>query len=102
MFTNPEGHFGFVISLSDEFFSKQIDKGFYGNNDIRRKQNDLGNAPRLLLKVKLPPGFTKNDIGLPPFLPSDHDLGHLPQPVTTLVSIASDDFPAGWSASPDR
>ena len=102
MFTNPAGHFGFMISLSDEFFAKQIDKGFYSNNDIRRKQNDLGNAPRLLVKVKLPPGSTKNDIRLPAFLPPDHDLGHLPQPVTTLVSVASDDFPAEWNASPDR
>ena len=101
MFANPSAHYGFMIGLRDGFFANQIEKGFYANNDIRRKQNDLGLSPRLLLKVRLPAGKRINDVTMP-FLPTDHDLGKLPMPVTMVRFAQSDGFPSDWNVSPNQ
>lgn len=94
-------HFGFVVSHHDPSSGRQVEKGFSSNNDISRKQNDQGRAPRLLLKIKLPPGATTSDIVLP-FLPADHDLERLAQPVLMMRFVQADEFPASWQASPER
>jgi hypothetical protein len=101
MFANPSTHYGFMIGMADGFFSNQIEKGFYGNNDIRRKQDDLGLSPRLLLKVRLPQGKTMNDVTLP-FLPTDNDLGRIPKPVTMVRFVQTDEFPTDWNVSPNQ
>jgi hypothetical protein len=100
VFDNPSSHYGFMLSMPDGFFSTQIEKGFYSNNDIRRKQDDLGLSPRLLLKVKLPAGKTMNDITLP-FLATDNDLGNLPRPIRMVNIVQTDEFPDDWKVSPN-
>jgi hypothetical protein len=100
MIANSSAYNGFVIWLDDGSFPQQVEKGFYSDNDIRRKQNDLGLAPRLLVRVKLPDGKSTDDITLP-FLPSGHDLQNLPQPVTTLRFTRSDSWPTEWNVSPN-
>lgn len=101
MFNNPSSHYGFMIGLPDGFFAKQVEKGFYGNNDIRRKQDDLGLSPRLLMKVKLPAGKTTSDVMMP-FLPTDNDLKNLPRPVTMVRFVQADEFPSDWKVSPNQ
>lgn len=100
MFNNPSSNYGFEISLPNTG-AAHVEKGFYSNNDFHRKQNDLGLSPRLVMKIKLPPGKTMNDIRLP-FLPADHDFKRLPQPVTTVNLVQSGEFPQDWNVSPQR
>jgi hypothetical protein len=97
MMANPSAYNGFVVWL-DNPFPQQVEKGFYSDNDIRRKQNDLGLAPRLLVRIKLPEGKSTDDITLP-FLPSGHDLQNLPQPITTLRFVKSDTWPSDWNTT---
>lgn len=59
MITN--GNFnGFLLSI--QTFEPGYDKGFYSGNHKSRTLADLGLAPRLLLRVKLPAGTTTNDV----------------------------------------
>lgn len=51
---------GFLISLLSP--NPGYEKGFYSGNHRSRTLNDLGLAPRLLLRVKLPDGFDTNDV----------------------------------------
>jgi len=101
MFMNPSSHYGFLVALEDGFFANQIEKGFYANNDIRRKQDDLGLSPRLVMKVKLPAGKSTNDVTMP-FLPTDNDLKNLPRPVTMVRFVQADEFPSDWKVSPNQ
>lgn len=100
MISDPSTNYGFVISYRESFMERQLDKGFYSNNDHRRKQNDLGLSPRLLVKIKLPPGKTTDDMRLG-FLPTDHDLGAIPQPIVMVRFTGSDAWPPDWNVTPD-
>ncbi|MGD2110866.1 MAG: hypothetical protein PVI86_15920 [Phycisphaerae bacterium] len=61
---------GWVLYWNESYRNKD----FWSNNHPSRTRNSLGFAPRLLLRVELPPGATAADIVFPP-LPSDNDLG---------------------------
>lgn len=99
MIGDPARHHGFVISRSELFMDRQVEKGFYSNNDYRRKQNDMGLSPRLLVKIKLPAGKTTADMNLG-FLPGDHDLGGMPQPILMVRVVGSKEWPADWNVTP--
>ncbi|MBC8144697.1 MAG: DNRLRE domain-containing protein [bacterium] len=98
MIATPDAIHGFAIWYADAS-GRQVEKGFYSNNDIRRKQTDLGLSPRLVVKVRFPSGKGTSDATLP-FLPADHDLKSLPQPVTTVNFRAGSAWPADWNVSP--
>ncbi len=100
MIADPSTNYGFVISYRENFMERQLDKGFYSNNDYRRKQNDLGLSPRLLVRIKLPPGKTTDDMRLG-FLPANNDLGGIQQPITMVRFIGSDSWPQDWNVSPN-
>ncbi len=51
---------GFLVSIQS--YEPGYDKGFCSGNHKSRTLTDLGLAPRLLLKVKLPAGFTTDDV----------------------------------------
>lgn len=99
-YADPQNYFGYRITLPSEFFNKQIEKGFYSNNDRRRTTTDMGLSPRLLLKVKLPANTTTSDIRLP-FLPVGNDLGDLGQPILMAQFVQGSQFPDTWEASPE-
>ena len=99
IFANPSTFFGFTFWWSQQMNGGLgIEKGFYSNNDLSRTQNDLGKAPRLLLKLKLPSGKTTNDITLPFFAP-DNDLTNLPRPTTMMLFRSGSDWPSDWNVS---
>jgi hypothetical protein len=91
-------HHGFLVWYRDPS-GRQVEKGFYSNNDVRRKQNDLGLAPRLLIRVRLPEGKTVADVKLPPFLAADTDIT-LARPITMLQTRQSATWPTDWNVSP--
>ena len=72
-----------------------MQKGFYSNNDVRRRVNDLGLSPRLLIKVRLPAGATPADVTIPP-LPADTDLPFPGQTVLMALIQTGADWPAQW------
>lgn len=90
-YANQDKIHGYVVSYRRQTAHR---KGFSSNQDFSRKQNDLGKAPRLLLRVKLPAGSTTSDVTLP-FLAADTDLT-LPRPVTTVRFSVSSTWPADW------
>ncbi|MCC7437514.1 MAG: DNRLRE domain-containing protein [Armatimonadetes bacterium] len=98
LITQPNNHYGFVVSLGQVF---GVEKGFYSNNDIRRKRDDMGLSPRMVMKIRLPAGKTTQDIQMP-FLSPDHDFSKLVQPITTIRFSPSNDYPADWNVSPNR
>jgi hypothetical protein len=98
-FENPSTNHGILVYWRSTL-GLGIEKGFYGNNDIRRKQNDPGPAPRLLVRIKLPEGKTTNDITLP-YLAADTDLDQ-PRPVTTVLFRKGGTWPADWSVAPKQ
>ena len=98
MIASPSTNYGFVVWYQDPT-GRQVEKGFYSNNDGRRTQTSLGLSPRIVMKVRFAPGTGTADVTLP-FLPSDHDLGHLPQPITTVLYRAGSDWPTDWNVSP--
>jgi hypothetical protein len=51
---------GFLVSIQS--FDPGYDKGFHSPQTRTRTLTDLGLAPRLLLRVTLPAGFTTNDV----------------------------------------
>ena len=57
---DPSTFQGFLIYISN--FEPGYQKGFYSGNHKSRTINDLGFAPRLLLKVSLPDGYTTSDV----------------------------------------
>ncbi|MBX3744933.1 MAG: DNRLRE domain-containing protein [Verrucomicrobiae bacterium] len=97
IFANAAAHEGFIIFTPVQ---PSQQKAFLSNNHSSRTANDLGLAPRLLVRVKLPPGTTAADIRIPP-LPADNDLGALGVHVLLVaVADAADDlepFPAAWN-----
>lgn len=72
-----------------------IEKGFASANDSSRTEDDLGLAPRLLIRAQLPPGVTINSRTYRTFQPSE-DLGRLPQPVLMSIGEASASWPSSW------
>lgn len=100
LITQSSGHYGFVVSLG-QVFGAGVEKGFYSNNDIRRKRDDLGLSPRMVMKIRLPAGKTTKDIQMP-FLSPDHDFSKLVQPITTIRFSPGSDYPADWNVSPNR
>ena len=84
---------------------RPIEKGLASNNDFSRRQNDLGIAPRLLVRAVLPPGTSVLSRSTRNFLPAQ-DLGRLGQPV--LMSIAEPTtstpgtWPPSWQVSPEK
>lgn len=97
MIASPSSNHGFLVWYRDPS-GRQLEKGFYSNNDNRRRQNDLGLAPRLLMRVKLPPGTSAADMVLG-FLPPDSDLTP-PRPITMVRTRQSEQWPADWNVSP--
>ena len=75
-----------------------IEKGFASANDVSRTEDNLGLAPRLLIKAQLPPGITINSRTFRTFQPSE-DLGRLPQPVLTSMGEATVTWPSSWQVS---
>jgi hypothetical protein len=97
MLASPSTNHGFIVWYQDPS-GRQVDKGFYSNNDYRRKQNDLGLSPRLLIRVKLPAGKTAADLQIG-YLAADHDLGALAQPVTMVRVTTISTWPADWNVT---
>lgn len=95
MFANPSTNFGFAVYWPT--MNPPTEKGFYGINDIRRKRNDLGLSPRLLVKVVLPDGQTVADITLNPLL-SSTDIAPAGSGPILMVRTASggDSWPDSW------
>ena len=94
---NPQSNHGLVTSWSP-LQAPYIEKGFYSINHPSRTLDDMGLAPRLLLKVQLPPGTDSNDIFLPAFLPVGHDLPTQPgQAITMMRTAGGAEWPADWN-----
>jgi hypothetical protein len=51
---------GFLVYIAN--YDPGYNIGFYSGNHKSRTLQDLGYAPRLLLKVNLPSGFTTDDV----------------------------------------
>ena len=75
-----------------------IEKGFASNNDFSRKQNDLGIAPRLLIRAQLPQGVFIPDRQVKTFQPNE-DLGKLPQPVLMMTAQSGTNWPTVWEVT---
>ncbi|MBL7988560.1 MAG: DNRLRE domain-containing protein [Chlorobi bacterium] len=99
LLTQPDRHYGFVVSLG-QVFGAGVEKGFYSNNDYRRKRDDMALSPRMVMKIRLPAGKTTSDIKMP-FLSPDHDFSKLVQPITTIHFSPGSDYPAEWNVSPN-
>lgn len=91
---DPSANNGFYIYWNQQ--SLGIEKGFYSNNDIRRKEDDLGLSPRLLLKIQLPDGSNSSDIEPPPIAP-DNDLEFDGQEILVARIRAGSDWPDSWN-----
>ena len=76
----------------------QIEKGFASNNHSSRRWDDLGLAPRLLIRLQLPPGATLADQTFRTF-PPNHDLGRLPQPVLMSRVEPGGTWPVSWQVA---
>jgi hypothetical protein len=76
----------------------QIEKGFASNNHGSRRWDDLGLAPRLLIRLQLPPGATLPDQTFRTFAPNQ-DLGRLPQPVLMSSVEPGDTWPVSWQVT---
>ena len=93
---------GFVLDYPNN--SPSIEKGFVSDNDPGRTATNLYLAPRLLLKVRLPPGTSTNNITLPSTLPMGTDLYFRNSP--TILMLRHEPAPAGslwptaWNVSP--
>lgn len=96
IFSAPSEFHGFVLFWQDQ--SLGIEKGFYSNNYIGRTADDLGQSPRLLVKVQLPSGKTTDDITLPA-IPADNDLEFEGQEVLMLRFSGGDDWPESWEVT---
>ena len=95
---DPDSNYG-LVTFWNTNMNPGIEKGFYSINDIRRRLDDMGPTPRLLMRVRLPDGATSNDIVLPPFLAPGHDLPTQPgQPITMLEVSPGEggNFPSAW------
>ncbi|HJW29657.1 MAG TPA: DNRLRE domain-containing protein, partial [Saprospiraceae bacterium] len=55
---------GFLVSIQS--WDPVYEKGFYSGNHRSRTLTDLGLAPRLLLRVKLPDGYTTDNVTVGP------------------------------------
>ncbi|HET8564007.1 MAG TPA: hypothetical protein VFM35_09065 [Candidatus Binatia bacterium] len=75
-----------------------IEKGFASANDTTRTENDLGLAPRLLIKAQLPPGTAITNRVFRTFQPGE-DLGRLPQPVLISIAEATASWPPSWQVA---
>jgi hypothetical protein len=96
MGTNPNAFHGFLVWYRDPS-ERQVEKGFYSNNDSRRTQTELGLAPRLVIRVRLPQGKPTSDMKLG-YLPGDTDIT-VPREVTTVKIRKSQTWPADWNVS---
>lgn len=76
-----------------------VDKGFESTNGASRAADDLGLAPRLLVRVHVPDGV-EGDFVVPP-LPPDNDLQFDGQTTALGRVSAGDDWPEIWHASID-
>lgn len=90
--------FDLFLSWNYPSVNPPIEKGFASNNDISRRQNDLGIAPRLLVRAVLPPGSSVLSRSTRNFL-SGQDLGRLAQPVLTSIAEPTSSTPGSWPAS---
>jgi len=92
-FDDPSSHKGIVVYWSN--VAIPLEKGFYSNNYIGRTASDMGLSPRLLAKIKLPPGKSISNVTLPP-LPSATDLGFPGQQVLMMRYATGTDWPDDW------
>lgn len=90
---DPGSNHGFYVYWPDA--DAGIEKGFYSNNHSSRTEDDLGRAPRLLMRVELPDGATSDDITLPA-IPPDNDLPFDGQTILMMRVAGGEDWPAGW------
>ncbi len=98
IYASPDRYDGFRVSLPAGFTTRQVEKGFYLDNDIRRTSTSMGRSPRMLLKLKLPAGSSTGDIVMP-FLPTDHDLRGVVQAVLMMQFVRASDYPSDRNAS---
>ena len=92
-FDSPASHRGIVVYWSST--SLFIEKGFSSNNSITRTASDMGEAPRLLAKIRLPEGKTMSDVTLPPF-PDGTDLSFPGEEILMLRYSSAADWPEDW------
>jgi hypothetical protein len=92
-YATPASNNGFYLYWSQE--TPGIDKGFYSNNDVRRRVDNLGLSPRLLVRVRLAAGRSASEIVLPPLL-ADNDLSFSGRSVLMGLVRAGSDWPAEW------
>lgn len=97
-YDDPSSNHGFHVYWDKR--NPGIEKGFYSNNHRSRAADDLGRAPRLLLKVQLPEGTDSGDIQLPS-IPGDNDLEFDGREILIVRfsggSGSGSDWPAGWN-----
>ena len=74
-----------------------VEKGFSSNNHTSRTANDLGQAPRLLIKAIFPDGTSTDDMQLGA-LPPDNDID-LGTSVLMVEFRSSSDWPEDWDVS---
>jgi len=89
---DPASNLGIVMYWASP--SQNAEKGFYSNNHTSRKVNDLGLAPRLLVKVRFADGTTTADMTLGA-LPPDNDLS-LGAEVLMVRYVSSETWPGDW------
>jgi hypothetical protein len=97
MLADPQKNEGFFLWYQDPG-GRQVDKGFYSDNDFRRKRNALGLSPRLLMRVQLPAGASMLDLRLG-FLIPDHDLERLGSEITMDSVVTASTWPAHWNVT---
>ncbi|MCP4269061.1 MAG: DNRLRE domain-containing protein [Candidatus Brocadiaceae bacterium] len=99
MIDNPNTNEGFILYLpAPPIGGQSAQKAFWSNNHQSRTSTDVGLAPRLLIRVKLPNGTDESDIVMPP-LPGDNDLGALGDEVMMLRIANTSDSSSLWPAS---
>ena len=103
MFDNPNTNEGFILYLPAPPQGEQsAQKAFWSNNHRSRTATDVGLAPRLLVRVRLPSGTDASEIVMPP-LPADNDLGALGDAVRILriadAANSNSPWPPGWEVA---
>lgn len=90
---DPSSHRGIVVYWAST--ALYIEKGFSSNNSITRTAAAMGEAPRLLAKIRLPEGKTMSDVTLPTF-PEGTDLSFPGEEILMLRYASASDWPEDW------
>lgn len=93
----PSTNNGFRVTISD---LRTYYKGFYSVNSFGRTRTELGKAPRIVMKIRMPAGTANSSNISWPNVPADHDLARFPTGQNIKISeyqFGGADFPPSWN-----